>query len=309
MYVTQCSIDLSHGLLVPTFQASNGTATRSKPDSSHTPLKHGDNLPSSPLAKKIDVDDEESSAEEYLSFEGDSDSESEASEEGQTEEQRQAEYEAREIERQRVLAAAGLIIKHDVKSAPRPPARTKSLRTRRPAPIAPTQSQQEKSILERDLPPTPVGEGSSSADPIQRVDDAFDRYEAYKQNMGQRASVASSYETPSSPSGSSIISPSLSREESRSYGGYSGLLSFLGRRTPGTDSDKRSNLSGLTISNPISNRSKPPSREGSPAFGSVGIHVFLLIGMVNYISSSLGPVWWIRLLSTEFLQKSGADKR
>ena len=263
---------------MPAFQGSNETAPTSKQASPHIPPKLSDNPPSSPLAKEIDGDDNKSSTEEYLSFEGDPDSESEASEEGQTEEQQQVEYKAREIERQRVLAAAGLIIKHDAKSAPRPPARTKSLRTHHPAPTTPTRSSpQEKSPQERDLPPIPVDEDSSSGDPILRVDDAYDRYEAYKQNIGHRTSLASSYDAPSSPSASSLaLSPTMSREENRNHG-YSGLLSFLGRRTPGTDSDRRSNLSGLTISSPILNTPMSPSRENSPAFGSVGTCVHLTV--------------------------------
>ncbi|KAF8589690.1 hypothetical protein K439DRAFT_300209 [Ramaria rubella] len=218
----------------------------------------------SPLAKEVTVDD--ASSEEYLSFEEDSDSESEESEQGQSEEQRQAEYEARELERQRVLSAAGLIVKHDHKTAPRPPPRTKSLRTHRPAPATPHRlSQIEKSRPDRDLPPVPVEDDVPPAELILHVDDAFDRYETFKINLGQRSSTASasSYETgPSSPGASSF-----SKDETRSHS-YSSLLNFLGRRTPGNDSDKRLNLSNLTISAPILNGSKNPSRESSPAFGS-----------------------------------------
>jgi actin cytoskeleton-regulatory complex protein PAN1 len=257
---------------VPASRSSDRAAPTLEQARHPTPPKQVDNVRSSPLAREVYSDDTTSSTEEYLSFEADSDSESEASEEGQTEEQQQAEYEARELERQRVLAAAGLIVKHDANSAPRPPARTRSLRTRRPAPAAPSQStQHEVSAPERDLPPLPIAEESSSGEPVLRVDDAFDRYEAYKQNLAHRVSIGSSYDAPSSPSASSLaLSPTMSREESRSHG-YSGLLSFLGRRTPGPDSDKRSNISGLTISSPIMNTNSPmaPTREGSPAFGSV----------------------------------------
>lgn len=255
---------------MPASQVSDGTASTQKQVIRHTPPKHADHLPtSSPLIQEVDVNDDESSAEEYLSFEGESDSESEASEEGQTEEQQQAEYAARELERQRVLVAAGLIVKHDATSAPRPPARTKSLRTHRPAPAVPNQSSQpEKSSPMRDLPPIPVDDDTGSGDPILRVDDAFDRYEAYKDKLAQRVSIASSYDTPTSPSASSMtLGPTLSRDESRGHS-YSGLWSFLGRRTPVPESDKRSSIGGLTISGPITNGSIP-SPESSPAFGSV----------------------------------------
>lgn len=269
---------------MPAFQDSDGSALTPKQLILHGPPEHPSpehadhlHLPSSPLSQEVGGNDNESSTEDYLSFEGESDSESEASEEGQTEEQRQAEYDARELERQRVLAAAGLIVKHDTRSAPHRPARSKSLRTHRPAPAVPGQSSQPgKPAPERDLPPIPIDDDSTAGDPVLRVDDAFDRYEAYKQSLPQRASIASVSDTPSSPSTSSLaLSPTMSRDDNRSSG-YSGLLSFLGRRTPVVDSDKRSNLNGLIISGPIGNI-PTPSPESSPAFGSVREYVSIIM--------------------------------
>jgi actin cytoskeleton-regulatory complex protein PAN1 len=276
-------LTLSHGLRMPAVQDSDGSAPTPKQEIHHTPPEHADHLPSSSLAKEVYGDDNELSTEEYLSFEGDSDSESETSEEGKTEEERQAEYDARELERQRVLAAAGLTLKHDTKSAPRAPARSRSLRTRRPAPAVPSQSSQSgKPAPERDLPPVPVHDDSTAGDPLLRVDDAFDRYEAYKQSLAHRTSIASASDPPSSPSASSLtLAHTTSREDNRSHG-YSGLLSFLGRRTPVPDSDKRFNLNGLTISGPIANV-PAPSPESGPAFGSVRNAFVSHINIKSYI--------------------------
>lgn len=178
-----------------------------------------------------------------------------------------ADWEAREKERQRVLEAAGLVVNEDIKPPPRLE-RVKSARKRRPPPAAP----QRSSIISdasssKDLPPVPERDNSPT-DTSTRLDDAFDRYETFKQtHNSNRVSVASSFETaPTSPGGSPAISlaPSMSKDgEGRSY---SHLLHFLGRRTPANEGPERRTL---TISAPIMNQSESPSRENSPAFGSV----------------------------------------
>jgi hypothetical protein len=299
-------------------QGSGGTALLPSPPlpPPAAPVLKQDHSPPAafPIAQEVGGDDnDDDESEEYLSFDGDSESESEASEQGQSERQRQEEYEARELERQRVLAAAGLIVKHDAKSPPRPPARTKSLRTHRPAPAAPDRPSLVHQVsTDRDLPPVPVDESPMPPEPILRVDDAFDRYEAYKQNQGNRVSIASSYDTgPSSPGATSFsLSPTLSREESRSHG-YSGLLNFLGRRTPGAESDRRSNISGLSISGPIISGPISSSRENSPAFGSVRTNTSFgkPIAFTCNVVLSPGRAWWTAPHSTGYHQKNVADKR
>jgi actin cytoskeleton-regulatory complex protein PAN1 len=162
-----------------------------------------------------------------------------------------------------VVEAAGLIVNQDVKPPPRL-ARSRPVRVRRPPPAAPQRSSIVSNASLKDLPAVPDSPSESSS---PRLDDAFDRYESFKHIQGNanRLSVASSFETaPSSPGSSPAISVVPSRDsESRPK---SNLLGFLGRRTPASDgSDKRT----LTISGPILNQTDSPSRENSPAFGSV----------------------------------------
>lgn len=199
-----------------------------------------------------DTDDDDESSE-WLSFDEDSDDELE---QDQTEEQRLTEKKDRERERQRVLEAAGLIVQRDGNA----PTRKKSVRPSRPAPAAPN----------RELPPLPQEDAPPPETPIH-LDDAFERYQNFRQVVGNRLSIASvessvpsNNDGPNSPPGHFR---STSKEENRSS--YSSLFNFLGRRTPAADSDKRSHLNGLVISGPILNTPPTPSRESSPAFGSV----------------------------------------
>lgn len=182
-------------------------------------------------------------------------------------------WEAREKERQRVLEAAGLIVNEDVKPPPRLE-RVRSIRKRRPPPAAPQRlSTISNYSVSKDLPLIPDSE-PSPADHSTRLDDAFDRYEAFKQQTpnSNRLSIASSFETAqSSPSGSPAVSlsPSTSGVSKDSDGrSYSYLLNFLGRKTPGSDGPEKRTL---TISAPIINNPDSPSRENSPAFGSVSV--------------------------------------
>jgi hypothetical protein len=199
----------------------------------------------------------------------------EDSDESDTEENKDESREERtareEIERQRVLQAAGLIVTADAQP---------SQRKRRPAPAAPQRSSVTSSILSKDLPPIP-----DLADTGLRVDDAFDRYEAFRFSHGNvnRMSVAS-VDTLPSP-GSMSMTPS-GEGESR---GYTGFLHFLGGRSPPAESDRRSMP---TISAPMSIAA---SRAESPAFGTVSVYsVFLLGQLIALGSCSRGPAWWTR---------------
>lgn len=183
-------------------------------------------------------------------------------------EQTESNREAREKERQRVLEAAGLIVTLEVK----PPLRLERVRSgrqRRPPPVAPYRSLDvsNSSTPVKDLPSVPERDNS----PIDsvRLDDAFDRYEAFKQTQGNtnnRLSVASSFETalstPAESSPAASLAPSISGENRP----YSNLLHFLSRKTPANEAPEKKML---TISSPIMNLPEGLLRENSPAFGSV----------------------------------------
>ncbi|KAH7105277.1 Dbl homology domain-containing protein [Auriculariales sp. MPI-PUGE-AT-0066] len=208
----------------------------------------------------------------YLSSEAESDDESDDSaEEGQTDEQVRAERQTRELERKRVLEAAGLIVKPAPEAPPRP-----AKRRRAPAPPPRTSSSipttvPEDGLLEPeddadDIPP-PLPPKS----PVTfQLDDAYERYQKYQlaqPGHNKRMSV-SSVDVPPSPSGttnSSLMLPS-SGGESR----YSSLFALFGRsKTPAGDDIAQAQKSRPVISGPISGPvTHLPSRENSPAFGS-----------------------------------------
>ncbi|TFY54721.1 hypothetical protein EVG20_g9594, partial [Dentipellis fragilis] len=190
----------------------------------------------------------------------DSDTEDEKESE-QTEEQRKQEREARALERQKVLEAAGLILKQDGrKPPPRPVKRNNAVmagKKHRPPPAIPLQQQTSKTLdVDKEQPPLPASETETA---IMKLDDAFDRYETFK-------SVASLSLTPSKSTDQSQSS------EGRSYGG---LFHFLGRSRTPVDGEKRVMP---TISAPILNGGSSagggaggevtPTRESSPGFGS-----------------------------------------
>ncbi|KAG5637919.1 hypothetical protein H0H81_002680 [Sphagnurus paluster] len=204
-----------------------------------------------------DEDDSGTESSDYLSFEGSDDDDDYP--------ETKAEREARAHERQLVLEAAfqaaGLIVKQDDKKPPPRPVRRRSTK-RRPAPAAP--KPRVPAIVTKELPPVPES-GLSSQDPepmdhAARLDDAFDRYQSFKNNQSNRLSVASSVETlSSSPTVSSFSLASAPKEEG---GRYSYFLNLLGRtRTP--DGEKKT----LNISAPIM-ISEDLSRTSSPAFGT-----------------------------------------
>ena len=203
-------------------------------------------------------DDEDDTGDSFESTESSNDTE----EEEQTDQQRTADREARTLERQRVLEAAGLIImKSDRKPPPRP-IRRKTSRKRRPAPAVPNHQQR----LSKDLPCLPESENQEIS---FRLDDAYERYEAYKQSNANlnRPSLASIETTPSlpsaSPSTASLGSPS-NEHDSRSY---SHLLHFFGRKTPANDGENRVMP---IISAPILEKDLSASATTDSEFGTVG---------------------------------------
>ncbi|KAH9890504.1 hypothetical protein C8Q73DRAFT_651881 [Cubamyces lactineus] len=194
----------------------------------------------------------------------DSDTDDSEDEVEESEEARRQERQARAAERQRVLEAAGLIIKTEVQPPPRP-ARARSHRRRRPAPAIPDRSPQLPSSPSKELPAVPE---SDSANNSLRLDDAFERYEAYRQNhlAMNRLSVASfesGVSTTSPQSSTFALTPVPSESgEPRSHS----FFHLFGRRTPANDGEPRVMP---VISAPILQRaSSPASSEGEAAFGS-----------------------------------------
>ena len=230
----------------------------------------------------------DSAATEYHSF---SDSDSEDDETAITEEERKLEREVRAVERQLVLEAAGIIVKKD---STVPPPRLQRRRTiasvrHRPAPVPPPPTSTQRADLDDLDRPTRVQE---------HLDDAYERYEAFKQ-QSSRLSVSSMDQlsplppaSPSLGSGSFSLAPAQSHESlsdkersnenvsgtsSSSYG--SRISHFLGRsRTPIQERETRVMS---TISAPIMSSSSSsgtvtlgsPTRGDSPGFGLVRLRV------------------------------------
>ena len=233
----------------------------------------------------------DSATTEYHSF---SDSDLEDDETTMTEDERKLEREVRAVERQLVLEAAGIIVKKDSTG---PPPHLKRRRA-----VAAVQSKHRPAPA-----PPPAPTSTQRADPgeldrptraPEHLDDAYERYEAFKQ-QSSRLSVSSidqpSSLQPGSPSmGSGSFSPapaqsheSLSDKErnkenvssmsSSSYG--SRISQFLGRsRTPIQERETRVMS---TISAPIMSSSSSsgtvtlgsPTRGDSPGFGLVRLRV------------------------------------
>ena len=237
-------------------------------------------------------DDEGTS--EYHSF-SDSDSDSDTDSEddaAMTEEERKLERETRAAERQLVLEAAGIVVVAAKRDEMRPPPPLpRSLQRRPRAHVAPPGDRPKR----RPPPalPTPTSPTPPSADinkplPLPRtrpVDDAYERYEAFK----QRASVSSFEQVlPASPVSvsdrdrvvkeSTAGGGSTSTTATSSSSSYGSLFSqLLARsRSPVLDRETRG---VLTISAPIMSASSSaasgtstlgtPVRDESPGFGSV----------------------------------------
>ena len=238
----------------------------------HDGSAHSDrtNLPDRPRHEEdeddTEKDDSSDTESEYLSSSSESDADD--TEEDPTEEARAAERKARALERQRVLEAAGFIIKADVKPPPRPP-RPKKERKRRPPPAVP--DRHHVGAHSRDV--SADLDVSGEADSSLRLDDAFERYEAYRKanpNMNRLslASVESSTSgIPASPTlslaASTIHRSSSAEPESR---GALHFLSIFGRKTPANDGETRTMP---VISAPISRDNSSPGAETDNAFGSV----------------------------------------
>ena len=221
--------------------------------------------PNHPSATDADESSSSGSDDGYESFESDVEDEKSPVEAAE----RKVDAETRALERQRVLEAAGFIIK--------PAKETKPRRRRRPAPQVPerrAKHEAQSSVEERELPEIPKDDTES----IRHLDDAYDRYEAFRQKQflqaSNRNSIASelSVEIPPTPlsptntmsSTNTLQAPSATSTTTESRLGSGFLHSLLGRKTP--VSEKRS----LVISAPTMNVtvSGVPSREGSPSFGT-----------------------------------------
>ncbi len=220
----------------------------------------------SPLTAEPQEPEEDGSDSDYVTA-SESESSDSDNEDQQDEETHRQDREARAAERQRVLEAAGLIIKQEAQPPPRPARRMS--RRRRPAPAVPDRSRAPSSP-HKDLPLVPDLESPNNS---LRLDDAYERYEAFRQShlSMNRLSIAS-VESSSSPTSSTFASASLtptvsnSEEATRSQS-HSSFLHFFGRRTPANDGEQPSVRP--TISAPILQREPSPSPEADAAFGSV----------------------------------------
>ncbi|KAI0933423.1 hypothetical protein AcV5_005570 [Taiwanofungus camphoratus] len=207
-----------------------------------------------------EVDEDSASDSEYVSL---SESDTDNSDEELSEEARLIEREARALERQRVLEAAGFIIKSDLKPPSRP-VRSRSHRKRRPPPAVPDRSPNVVQSPHKDLPEPPEADNNENS---FRLDDAFERYETFRKanpNLN-RLSVTSVDTSNSVPSPTLTTPRSPSAEpEGRTHLGF---LSFFGRKTPGNDGETRTMP---TISAPILSKepSTPSLGESDIPFGS-----------------------------------------
>ena len=211
----------------------------------------------------------------------DSDSESDSnyvSFDGIEEEESDNTKETRERE-QLVLEAAGLVVNQDVKPPPK--------KKHRPAPPIP----QLVSSRYKDLPQVPDPETEpdrevENVDHEASLDDAFARYESFRNNQSNlnRLSVISTDDSVNSPSSPTPTISSIAMSMSHTHSGvgesssrYSHFLQFLksGNKTP---EGKPKSVATLNISAPIMNTSVSnqstvqndvPSRSNTPSFGMV----------------------------------------
>lgn len=218
-----------------------------------------------------------------------SSAEPESSDDESTSEGENGDHAARELERQRVLEAAGLIVKQ---APPRPP------RKRRPAPKAPlgrrggsNEPRQDAGVSrDKDLPDRP----HSPAESILRIDDAYERYQAFRESRDGRMSLAlfqggrgtglgvSIPAAPPSPSATVSSIPSATDQTKAA------IKSFFGRGPERERERERPRvISAPVISAPISSGGAV-ERGNSPAFGMVsdGYRGLLLL-MIGKSWSSL----------------------
>jgi actin cytoskeleton-regulatory complex protein PAN1 len=219
---------------------------------------------------------DDSDTSDYRSFDSDSDNELDDGG-GEADTRTAEELGRREDERKRVLEAAGLIIMHDTSTLPPVPPRRRASKKRigrgKALPPVPKLKKGGSNNEKRELPPPPP----SSTDSILEADDAFSRYEQFKQqqpntNRFSVVSVTSVETTPGSPpSISHSLTPSVTRESDTGKTSNS-LLSFFGlgstQITASTSGERRT----ANISGPIITAVDPSiSRENSPtlSFGIV----------------------------------------
>ena len=264
------------------------------------------------------VSGDDSSDSEYLSF-----SDSDDEDEGQTEAQRKADREARVLERQRVLEAAGLIVKEDGRRPPPRPVRRKAVlaslgKKSRPPPPVPSSAANRVSVIstasDKDLPPVPDRDRDRdrpTRDEFARLDDAFDRYEAFKLATGEginnRLSIASSVDSSSlSPTPSSPQSLRHTKSQESENRSHSSWLHILGRsRTPVGESERRVMP---IISGPILSNESTPVRENSPTFGSVSLSTFSREYRFDLFVSH-GPASWTSRPWTRYRSVSDDDRK
>jgi hypothetical protein len=259
----------------PQFPSPSEDATSDPAEVSSSPLQSVRSLSQVPQDNMDETRDDEA-ATEYHSFSdsfSDSDSDSEDDDAAMTEEERKLERETRAAERQLVLEAAGIVVvaaKHDETRPPPPPPRVQQQPRferpkRRPAPALPTSTPRPADIDK----PLPIP---------RTIDDAYDRYEAFK----QRASISSFEQLlvpPASPV--SVISreslPDRDRvRESGTSASYGNIFSQLLARSRTPVLDRETRVLPM-ISAPILSASSStasgtlgtPVPEEGPAFGSV----------------------------------------
>ena len=254
-------------------------------------------------------DSESDSESDYVSFDGIEDEVSD-----------NTIKETRERE-QLVLEAAGLVVNQDVKPPPK--------KKHRPAPPIP----QAAPSRYKDLPhvPDPETEPDREVEHVDHeasLDDAFARYESFRNNQSNlnRLSVIStdSGTLPGSPT-PTISSFPLSMSHTLSGGNesssrYSHFLQFLksGNRTP---EGKPKSVATLNISAPIMNPSvsnqsavqnDEPSRSNTPSFGMVRLLLDLDYNFWLYfffLFASLGQALWTKRHWKEYLPAKGSVKR
>ncbi|OCH86200.1 hypothetical protein OBBRIDRAFT_797422 [Obba rivulosa] len=215
--------------------------------------------PTSPEATGEQTDDDDTTDSDYLSS---SDSESEDDDEKLSEEARVAEREVRELARLRVLEAAGFIIKSD--AAPPPTlGRQRSHRKRRPPPAVPERTVASQEQPSKNLPLLLHDEPQDSA---MHLDDAFERYEAYKQVNVNRLSVISVDTTVSEAAPPTPTVPRSPSVESTGEVKTHSFLSFFGRsRTPAHEEETKTRP---TISAPILQKDLSSTPTDGSSFGS-----------------------------------------
>ncbi|KAF8328838.1 Dbl homology domain-containing protein, partial [Cantharellus anzutake] len=190
----------------------------------------------------------------------------------------EVEFQLKAAERAHILEAAGLILKMDKTEPPPPrPTRRRSAKNRRTPPLPPQKEPSPSSARYKELPPIPSEINNS----VLHDDDAFDRYEQYRQQqssiqgMSSPPSVTSIDNVPPSPASASYSFVSIqSKDDSSHRSGGSSFLLFLqkagSRATTALSTDRKSTLtiSAPVISAPMADAGTSIQRSNTPAFGS-----------------------------------------